>query len=97
MIDIFEHEDQEWVESELQKYLTVEHLRTLLNVVAFYGHPDTYFAISFMVDRPAGDFADDFGECTVFEGDEEVSAGVRPGKLARETMDRMFAEPTSVE
>lgn len=99
MIDIFEDGDPEWVEAELQKHLTIENLRKLINVVAFYSHPDTYFAVGFLVDPPAGEFADDFSECTVFEGDDEVEvpAGYRPGKLARDTMKAIFGESASVE
>lgn len=93
MINIFEHEDADWVEAELQKHLNVETLKKLINVVAFYAHPDTYFAVTCIADRPAGDFADDCSECAVFDNGREVSCGIRPGKLARETMKTLFAEP----
>lgn len=92
MIDLFEDADQEWLDEALVPFLTVENFKTLLNVVMFYGHPDTYFATTTIADRPAGDFADDFSECTVLEGDEEVPVGIRPGKLARETLSRMFPD-----
>lgn len=43
----------------------------------FYAQPETYFAISFIPDRPCGMFADDF---------EETSLGPKPGKLARQVL-----------
>jgi hypothetical protein len=58
-------------------------LREALEVVAFYGDPDSYFAIAIWPDRPAGNFADDFSDVDslgyFYERD-------MPGKKARELL-----------
>lgn len=46
----------------------------------FYANPDTYFAIGFFPDLPCGDFMDDFEEIDI--------RGYKPGKKARECLDR---------
>lgn len=59
----------------------IERLR---EVVHFYADPQSYHAIAFFVDRPAGSFADDFSE-----DDETRAHGYNrpmPGKLAREAL-----------
>ena len=48
--------------------------------LAFYADPESYHAISFLPDRPAGAFADDFSF------DEEYNRDM-PGKLARNILD----------
>jgi hypothetical protein len=55
---------------------------TLIDVLEFYANPDTYFAIGFMADRPAGDFTEDFSE---------TELGLKPGKRAREILARLDA------
>jgi len=53
----------------------------MLNTVKFYADPLTYFAVGFFPDYPAGAFMDDFSET------EEL--GEKPGKLARDVLDKM--------
>lgn len=48
----------------------------------FYADPENYHAISFLLDRPCGGFADDFSE-DHGHGDYERPM---PGKLAREVL-----------
>ena len=59
-------------------------LERLQEIVHFYADPQIYHAIAFLVDRPAGSFADDFSE------DEETRAHgydrPMPGKRAREAL-----------
>lgn len=65
--------------ADTQAKLTASEARCekLLGAVQFYAAPETYFAVGFIADKPCGDFMDDFDE-TVF--------GVKPGKLARNTL-----------
>lgn len=53
-----------------------------LDVVSFYANPESYHAISFLFDRPCGDFANDFSED---HGHEDYERPM-PGKLAREIL-----------
>jgi len=56
----------------------VVYLRELLlkmdEALAFYADPETYFAVAFLSDPPAGPFMEDFSE---------TDLGMKPGKLAR--------------
>ena len=53
--------------------LTVE----LVNALAFYAYPETYFGIGFISDPPSGEFMDDF---------DDTDMGEKPGRLARKTI-----------
>lgn len=55
-------------------------LRVAIPVIAFYMNPETYFAISFIGDRPAGQFLLDFGK---------TDLGHKPGKKARKAFKRI--------
>jgi len=58
-------------------------LQKAINVLEFYANPDTYFAIAFIADQPAGEFVDDFSNdhgCDQYERP-------MPGKMARYAID----------
>ena len=57
-------------------------IKTLVSALTFYADPETYVAIGFLPDHPCGAFWDDFGETRL---------GVKPGQLARETLDNLTA------
>jgi len=63
-------------------------VKQLSSALAFYGSADTYFAIGFIPDNPAGDFMRDF---------EETELGYKPGKRARRTLDRLIAQWKKVQ
>lgn len=71
--------------------LTIERIDrqvTLCKVtqaLAFYGDPSTYFAVGFVSDPPRGKIMEDFSN---------TKLGVKPGKLARDTIEGI--EDTSV-
>ena len=46
-----------------------------LAVLGFYADPNTYYAVTFFVDPPYGELADDISDCGL--------AGRKPGKRAR--------------
>jgi hypothetical protein len=50
--------------------------------LSFYADPENYHAISFLLDRPCGGFADDFSED---HGHADYERPM-PGKLAREVL-----------
>jgi hypothetical protein len=50
--------------------------------LAMYANPESYHAIAFAVDRPAGEFADDFEE----DHGHSFYNRPMPGKLARQAM-----------
>jgi len=80
LIEIITHLQNERDEARRwARKLYVENEK-LTDALLFYASPETYFAISLIVDRPAGDFVDDI---SVVDDDW----GERPGKLARETLD----------
>lgn len=55
----------------------------VLSALAFYGDPDSYFAIGFFPDPPCGEFMKDFSE----HGDPNYQPGDRrPGRRAREAI-----------
>lgn len=56
-----------------------ERERKLCEALMFYANPESYFAIGFFPDNPAGEFMDDFSE---------TDLGEKPGKLARETLEK---------
>lgn len=62
----------------------------LVAALLFYANPESYHAIAFMADRPAGEFADDCSK------DEWVKlAGYNramPGKRARKVLEKFKAE-----
>lgn len=51
--------------------------RALLEALDFYSKPETYFAIGFFPDPPAGPFMEDFSETPL---------GMKPGKKARQAL-----------
>jgi hypothetical protein len=58
-------------------------LQKAINALEFYANPDTYFAIAFIADQPAGEFVDDFSNdhgCDQYERP-------MPGKMARYAID----------
>ena len=59
-----------------------EVLGLLIDAVWFYANPQTYFAIALLKDEPCGEFASDF---------DETYLGYKPGKRARDTLDRAEA------
>jgi len=59
---------------------SIERLRTALE---FYADPENYHAIMFLVDRPAGGFADDFDT----EHGHEFYDRPMPGKRARRALE----------
>lgn len=54
-------------------------LMQLLKALEYYADPKTYFAISILPDFPCGAFTEDFSE---------TELGLKPGKLARETLKK---------
>lgn len=65
---------------EIEKYKRA--LGIALDALAEYADPETYHAIAFMADRPAGSFADDFDR----KHGHEFYDRPMPGKLARSTL-----------
>lgn len=61
---------------------TDEQVFPLLSALEFYADPETYFAIAMIPDPPNGEFMDDFTET------EDL--GWKPGKLARETLEKFY-------
>lgn len=53
----------------------------LVETLEFYADPDTYFAVSFVPDPPCGAIMRDFSESEDY--------GKKPGKRARETIERL--------
>lgn len=53
-----------------------------IETLALYADPESYHAVAFMADRPAGWFADDFSH------DKNYGRGM-PGKEARKTLARI--------
>lgn len=60
-----------------------EQLEAAEKALAFYGDPETYFAIGFLPDRPCGEFEDDFEELDGALGHPGGGSWVKPGKRAR--------------
>lgn len=58
-----------------------KHDCQVLDALQFYADPETYFAIAFIPDPPAGEFMDDFSET--------ICLGRKPGKTAREVLEAM--------
>lgn len=71
----------------------VQQLHTIVQrlwlALAYYGDPQTYFAIDVLSDPPCGDFVNDFGTTEVL--DREV-----PGKRARETLEKLCEQYPAV-
>jgi hypothetical protein len=59
-----------------------EKIWKLIEALAFYADPDSYFAIGFLSDRPCGEFMDDFSDDHGFNQYDRAM----PGKLARKTL-----------
>ncbi len=69
--------------TELEQYKRA--LGIMHDALCQYADPEFYHAILFLVDRPAGGFADD-----VSEVDPSYAYNrPMPGKLARDTLDKM--------
>lgn len=62
----------------------VKKIKTMINVIGFYANPQTYFAIAHVPDDSAGEFMEDFSET------EEL--GMKPGKTAREFLEKLEKE-----
>jgi len=64
--------------------ITTEDIQLMLDVIMFYGDPDIYFAISFLIDPPCGDFIYDF--------DDEYDEYDRrmPGAKARKVLSKIL-------
>lgn len=61
--------------------LTPDEVASLVDALMFYANPETYLAIVIVPDPPCGAFVDDVSEVDGW--------GCRPGKLAREVLDRI--------
>ena len=61
---------------------TEEKYEKAVEALAFYADPDTYAAICYMADSPAGEFMEDFSEDHGFNQYDRPM----PGKLARSTL-----------
>ena len=57
--------------------------REIVEALAFYADPETYFAVGFFPDPPCGDFMEDFSE---------THLGMKPGKRAREALAALAAK-----
>ena len=66
------------------KRILEKQLAVALDALEFYANPETYFAIMFLCDPPAGDFAKDTGP---------TDLGVKPGKKARRAIRKIVAIP----
>jgi hypothetical protein len=64
-----------------------EQMRALEDVLEFYADPDTYFAIGFFPDEPAGEFMNDFE-------DLGIEFGYKPGKRARAALPDTPQQPS---
>jgi hypothetical protein len=68
---------------------------TLMAALEFYAAPETYFAVAFLADNPAGAICDDFEEPNPMDPVwGEYWDGVnsaKPGKLARQVMAQLIA------
>lgn len=63
----------------------------VIDALAFYGDPDTWFAVAVFGDRPCGEITEDWsehGDINYPEGDQ------RPGKRAREALASWIASGT---
>ncbi len=63
-----------------------EQVEKLTEALAFYGDPDSYFAVAVRGDSPCGEFAYDLSE---------IDGTWRPGKRARETLVELLGCPCS--
>lgn len=68
-------------------------LETATGALHFYADPETYHAIMFMVDRPAGGFADDFSDD---HGDEFYNREM-PGAAARAALKAIAPDAPQVD
>lgn len=86
--EVFERADADAIAKGLNAEDTLAKVAAenamLREALAFYGDPDSYVGIGFMVDRPAGEFADD--------ASNDETGYPRPGKRARELLATL-AEP----
>ncbi len=60
--------------AKIRAATSAEAVKALVDALAFYADPATYFAIGFLPDPPCGDFMDDF---------DATELGEKPGKAAR--------------
>ena len=68
--------------------INVEDVQLMLDTLMFYGDPDSYSAITLLLDPPCGDFAYDFDSET-----EPLSGKYNrkmPGRQAREALEKIF-------
>ena len=90
----FDFYDEDIQRETLESYVAdavLQELAPLIEGLGFYADPDSYFAVAILADRPAGEFADDFGP------DDEFPDYGRPmpGKLARDALRVWFGEDLS--
>ena len=55
-----------------------------MDALEVYANPESYHAVAFYIDRPAGDFADDFSKV-----DHPHYQRLMPGKLARKAIKEL--------
>lgn len=75
-----------WKSLPLKERLTkfeYERLAKIIYALEFYADPMTYFAISFLPDRPCGDFVKDF---------QKIEGRHRPGKRARKALRIVYED-----
>lgn len=70
--------------------LPPETMEMLLEALAYYGDPMTYFGIAMLGDAPHGSFFDDF-ERYPFPGDYSIQD--KPGRRAREALRKLALDP----
>jgi hypothetical protein len=71
------------VTKEIEQYKKA--LGIALDALSVYADPESYHAIAFMADRPAGEFADDFSK----DHGHPYYDRPMPGKLARATFKKL--------
>lgn len=76
-----------------------EILQALIEALEFYADPNTYWACSFMFDRPTGGFDDDFSTYSEFndfcpqDSEDEHGERERPGVTARKALRNYDQNP----
>lgn len=74
--EIMRKDHKKHVEREKDLKEANENIQKAVDTIQFYAEPGTYFAISFMDDKPSGEFMDDFSDTP--------ELGMKPGKMARQ-------------
>lgn len=83
--------------------IEAEELIKLINALEFYADPDTYWACSFMMDRPTGGFDDDFSDFQEYGDFLDGSTPAcyyedreRPGLTARKAIREIYNNETEL-